>query len=80
MAHTLLSECRERRVDPQASRRLCALVLERLQARGVIHARGRQRADATPVLGAIRAINRLALVGAAMRAALNALAVAAPEW
>jgi transposase len=46
----------------------------------VIHARGRQRSDSTHVLGAIRAINRLELVGEAMRAALNALAVAAPEW
>jgi transposase len=55
-------------------------VLERLQAQGVIHARGRQRSDSTHVLGAIRAINRLELVGEAMRAALNALAVAAPEW
>jgi transposase len=32
------------------------------------------------VLGAIRAINRLELVGEAIRAALNTPAVAAPEW
>jgi transposase len=78
--HSILSEFRERLVDRQATSRLCDLVLERLQALGVIHARGRPRSDSTHVLGAIRAINRLELVGEAMRAALNALAVAAPEW
>jgi transposase len=77
---TILSAFRGRLVDQQAASRLFDLVLERLQALGVIHARGRQRSDSTPVLGAIRAINRRALVGEAMRAALNALAVAAPEW
>jgi transposase len=78
--HTILSEFRERLVDHQATSRLFDLVRERLQAQGVIHARGRQRSDSTHVLGAIRAINRLELVGEAMRAALNALAVVAPEW
>lgn len=77
---TILSEFRGRLVGHQATGRLFALVLARLQALGVIRARGRQRSDATHVLGAIRAINRLELVGEAMRAALNALAVAAPEW
>jgi Transposase domain (DUF772) len=78
--HTILSEFRGRGVDHQATSRLFELVLERLQAQGVIHARGRQRSDSTHVLGVTRAINRLELVGEAMRAALNALAVAAPEW
>jgi transposase len=78
--HTILSEFRARLVDHQATSRLFDLVLERLQTQGVVHARGRQRSDSTHVLGAIRAINRLELVGEAMRAALNALAVAAPEW
>jgi transposase len=78
--HTILSEFRGRLVDHQATSRLFDLVLERLQVLGVIHARGRQRSDSTHVLGAIRALNRPELVGEAMRAALNALAVAAPEW
>ena len=78
--HSILSEFRDRLVDHEATSRLFDLVLERLQALGVIRARGRQRSDSTHVLGAIRAINRLELVGEAMRAALNALATAAPEW
>jgi transposase len=77
---TILSEFRERLVGHQATSRLFDLVLERMQAQGVIRARGRQRSDSTHVLGAIRAMNRLELVGEAMRAALNALAIAAPEW
>jgi transposase len=78
--HTILSGFRERLVDHQAASRLFDLVLERMQAQGVIRARGRQRSDSTHVLGAIPAMNRLELVGEAMRAALNALAVAAPGW
>jgi transposase len=76
----LLSEVRGRLVEHQATSRLFDLVLGRWQALGVIRARGRQRSDSTHVLGVIRAINRLELVGEAMRAALNALAVTAPEW
>ena len=43
-------------------------------------ARGRQRTDSTHVLAAIRTLNRLELVGETLRAALNAIAAAAPEW
>jgi transposase len=78
--HTILSEFRRRLVEHQATSRLFDVVLERLQALGVITARGRQRAASTHVLGAIRALHRWELVGEVMRAALNALAVAAPDW
>src|SRR5438309_1008062 len=43
-------------------------------------ARGRQRSDTTHVLAAIRTLNRLELVGETLRAALNELAAAAPDW
>src|SRR5207245_2294000 len=43
-------------------------------------ARGKQRTDSTHVLAAIRRLNRLELVGETLRQALDALAVAAPEW
>jgi Transposase DDE domain len=42
--------------------------------------RGRQRTDSTHVLGAVRALNRLGCAVETLRAALNALAAAAPEW
>lgn len=77
---TIRSEFRGRLVAPQAASRWFDRVLERLQALGGLPARGRQRSDATHVRGAIRAINRLEVVGEALRAALNALAVAAPAW
>ncbi len=40
----------------------------------------RQRTDSTHVLGAIRAITRLECVGETLRAALNTLAMVAPDW
>ena len=46
-AHTILSECRGRLVAHEATSRLFDIVLERLQARGLITARGRQRSDST---------------------------------
>ena len=46
----------------------------------LIETRGRQRSDSTPILNTIRALNRMELVGEVMRAALNALVVAAPDW
>jgi transposase len=42
--------------------------------------RGRQRTDSTHVLAAVRALNRLEVVGETMRHALNNLAIVAPDW
>ena len=47
---------------------------------GLLKARGRQRTDSTHVLGAVRALNRLGCAIETLRAALNALATAAPGW
>jgi hypothetical protein len=41
---------------------------------------GRQRTDSTHVLGRLRSLNRLELAGESVRAALEALAAAAPAW
>jgi transposase len=43
-------------------------------------ARGRQHTDSTHVLAKIRALNRVLCVWETMRAALNRLAVVAPDW
>ena len=56
------------------------LLLRRLRDAGLVRAGGRQRTDSTHVLAAIRNVNRLELVGETVRAALAALAVAAPDW
>ncbi len=55
-------------------------MLERLGERGLVKARGKQRTDSTHVLAAIRTLNRLEFVGETLRAALHALAQAAPAW
>lgn len=55
-------------------------LLEQARVHGWLKRRGQQRSDSTPVLAAIRTLNRLMLVGETVRAALNSLAVAAPDW
>ena len=78
--HTVLSEFRTRLLQQDALTRLFDALLRQFQALGLLKARGRQRTDSTHVLAAISALNRIELVGEAMRAALNSLAVAAPAW
>ena len=41
---------------------------------------GKQRTDSTHVIAAVRDLNRLELAGESVRAALEAIAVAAPDW
>ena len=55
-------------------------MLRRLVARGLLHARGPRRPDATPSVAAVRDLNRLALVGAPLPHAVHALAQVAPRW
>jgi len=50
------------------------------RARQLVRARGRQRPDSTHILAAVRALNRIEVVGETLRHALNALAAAAPAW
>src|SRR5215204_4772329 len=77
---SVLSEFRARLLEGGAEQMLLERMLERFGERGWVKARGRQRTDSTHVLAAVRVLNRLECVGETMRAALNALAVAAPEW
>jgi transposase len=78
--HSVLCEFRSRLLAGSAEERLLHKLLDVCQARGLLKARGRQRTDATHVLASIRTLNRLELVGETLRAALNALATAAPDW
>jgi transposase len=55
-------------------------MLTLFQKKGWLKARGRQRTDSTHVLGKIRTLNRVLRVWETMRAALNSLAVVAPDW
>jgi hypothetical protein len=55
-------------------------MVERCAGQGLLRTGGRVRTDATHVLACARALNRLEFVTETVRAALEALAVAAPHW
>jgi transposase len=78
--HTVLSEFRCRLVQGEAELQLLDTLLDRCRERELIRERGRQRTDSTHVLAAVRVLNRLERVGETIRAALNDLAVMAPDW
>ncbi len=77
---SVLSEFRARLVAGSLAGTILDLLLERLKALGLVAAGGRQRTDSTHVLGRIRSLNRLELAGETVRAALEALSAAAPDW
>jgi transposase len=77
---TVLSEFRDRLVREDLVRLALDALLERLAGMGLVKAGGRARTDSTHVLGAIRHLNRLELAGETLRAGLEALAVAHPDW
>ncbi len=52
----------------------------KLAADGLIRAGGKQRTDSTHVIAAVRALHTTELAGESVRAALEALAAAAPGW
>jgi len=75
-----LAEFRQRLVAGQAEHLLLDRMLEHFRARGLVKARGKQRTDSTHILGAVHDLHLLELVGETLRAALNDLAAAAPDW
>jgi transposase len=77
---SVLSEFRDRVIAGGVEQQLLDDMLKRFRELGLVKARGRQRTDSTHVLAAIRQMNRLERVGETLRAALNALAAAAPDW
>src|SRR5262249_7443943 len=78
--YSVLSEFRARLASGQAEKMLLDKLLKQLSEIGLLKARTSQRTDSTHVLAAVRELNRLEQVGETLRATLNALAVAAPEW
>ncbi|MGH3301918.1 MAG: transposase, partial [Streptosporangiaceae bacterium] len=77
---SVLSEFRSRLVAGSLEARILESLLARLKGLGLVTAGGPQRTDSTHVLGRIRGLNRLELAGETVRAALEALAAAAPDW
>jgi len=77
---SVLCEFRARLLQHKATERLLDRLLDAAREGGLLKARGRSRTDSTHVLAAVRNLNRLELAGETLRAALNALAVVAPDW
>ena len=71
---------RARLADNGLERVVFDRLLEHCKEAGLVAAGGRQRTDSTHVISAVRDLNRLELAGQSVRAALEALAVAAPVW
>ena len=76
----MLSKFRARLVEHGLERQVFEKMLAVLAAKGLIGAGGKARTDSTHVLSAVRDLNRLELAGESVRACLEALAVAAPDW
>lgn len=78
--YSVLCKFRARLLAGQEEGQLLEVLLEACKEQGLLKARGRARTDSTHVLAAVRAPNRLESVTETLRAALNEVAEAAPEW
>lgn len=78
--YSVLSEFRERLVVGQREQLLLDDLLTRLKELELLKGRGQQRTDSTHILGAVRQLNRIEIVGERLRQALNELSEFAPEW
>lgn len=77
---SVLSEFRTRLGEHQAEHRLFTLLVERLGEQGYLKKRGSQRTDSTHILAAVHRYHRVELLPETLRAALNEVALQAPEW
>ncbi len=77
---SVLCEFRARLLAGEQETVLLDTLLTLCRERGLLKARGRQRTDSTHVLAAVRALNRLEVVGETLRHALDSLAIAVPDW
>jgi transposase len=78
--HTVLPEFRDKVAEGGLERAPLDALLERLASSGLVKAGGKQRTDSTHVVAAVSALNRLELAGESVRAAVEALAAAHPDW
>jgi transposase len=78
--HTVLAEFRAKVAEAGLEQVALDALLARLAADGLVKAGGKQRTDSTHVTAAVAALNRLEVAGESVRAAVEALAVACPDW
>jgi transposase len=67
-------------VSGQKEQVLLDELLTRPKQLQLLKAGGQQRTDSTHILGAVRQLNRIEIVGETLRQALNELSEFAPEW
>jgi transposase len=77
---SVLSEFRARLAHDRAEQLLLDKMLAHFKEAGLLKVRGHARTDSTHVLASVRQLHKLEMVGETVRAALNGLAAAAPEW
>jgi transposase len=77
---TVLSRFRTRLAGQGMERVVFDRLLEVCRDQDLLGPGGKQRTDSTHVISAVRDLNRTELAGESVRAALEALAVAAPVW
>jgi transposase len=78
--HTVLAGFRDRVAGAGLEQVALDALLDRLASEGLVKAGGKQRTDSTRVVAAVAALSRLDLAGESVRAALEALAAAHPDW
>ena len=78
--HTVLAEFRARVAKAGLELVVLDALLARLTEDGLVKAGGKQRTDSTHVVAAVAALNRLELAGESVRAVLEALTAAHPDW
>ena len=78
--YSVLSEFRQRLIAGSKESILLEKVIQSCAEQGLLGGKTKQRTDSTHVLAKIRLMNRVELVGEAMRRALNAIAQEAPDW
>ncbi|MDQ0931703.1 IS1182 family transposase [Streptomyces turgidiscabies] len=78
--HSLLARFRARLIARGLEERVLEAVLEAAAGHGLLRRGGRQRTDSTRVVADVRLLNRMEFVAETLRAALEALAAAAPNW
>jgi transposase len=78
--YSVLSEFRQRLVEGGKERILLEKMLDRCREKELLNGKIKQRTDSTHILGAIRTMTLVELVGESMRHLLEELAIAAPEW
>jgi IS5 family transposase len=77
---SVLSEFRSRVVEHGLEAKVLDLLVARLVDKGLLKSRGKQRTDSSHVIAAVRQLNQIELVGETVRACVEALAVADPDW